>query len=154
IDRQNFNQEGNRFTLLYGWHEDSDRSRWSDYEYQAVWNFFGGRSVVEPFRAWSENTIGVSPPLRRQPVEVQADAAVLANANVRSVAVRLFDDAKAVDPVRLVTLNPAKLVPQTVDLILPVGKTEFAYEIVWQLKGDRILASGRKTGIGNIVSAD
>src|SRR6185312_1484714 len=34
IDRTNFNKEGNRFTFLYGWKNDTDRRRWLEYEYR------------------------------------------------------------------------------------------------------------------------
>ena len=66
IDRSNFNQEGNFFSLLYGWKGDNDRRRWRDYEVDAQWSFFGGHTVEVPAYTSSYNAINLSPPYQRK----------------------------------------------------------------------------------------
>ena len=74
IDRHNFNQEGNRFKLLYGWKGDNDRRHWMDYEYQTVWSLFGGKTVETPMRPATAQAIAVTPPYERRTAELRADA--------------------------------------------------------------------------------
>jgi hypothetical protein len=155
IDRNNFNHEGNQFKLLYGWKNDTDRRKWMDYETQTTWSFVGGKEVQEPWTKRSIATIGVTPPFQKRSVELQADPEAIAKAEVRSVSVKLFYRLGDAEQVKQVTLNPAKgQLSDRIDYIQPAGAFDYDYEIVWQLKGNRTVTSGRRHGNQGILFVD
>jgi hypothetical protein len=149
IDRKTFNQEGASFKMLYGWKGDNNRERWMDYEYQAVWSFAGGHTMEMPWTKWSANSIPLSPPLQRRSVELQGDPKRLAEQGARSVSVKIFyrPAQGAPEQVKQVTLNPAaQNFVGRIDFVGPRDSLDYDYEIVWQLTGNRIRTTGRRTG--------
>lgn len=155
IDRNNFNKEGNAFKLLYGWKDDTDRSKWMEYDVQTTWSFFGGKSVVEPWRTLSSGTIPVVPPLRRRTVMLDGNAEEMQQAGVRAVTVKLFYDLAGAEQSKQVTLNVAKgQVAEKVEMLAPANAQDYAYEIMWQLKGNRSLSVPRTKSMSDIVYVD
>jgi len=155
VDRNNFNRQGNNFKLLYGWKGDNDRRRWMDYEYQAVWSFFGGKLVEQAWKASTAAAINLAPPYQRRSVDVQADPTAIADAGVRTVTVKVFYDLGSGEQVKQVTLNPAKgQLSEKIEFMLPAEKVDYSYEIVWRLKGDRTISSGRKSRSDAILFVD
>jgi hypothetical protein len=144
IDRNNFNKEGNRFKLLYGWKGDNDRRHWVDYEYQAVWSLFGGKTVEMPMQPATAQAIAVTPPYQRRVVELRADAEELAKAEVRSVNVKLFYDLAGAPQVKQATLDVAKPQSRLIEFMSLPNVLDYEYEITWRLKGNRTLTSGRQ----------
>jgi hypothetical protein len=155
IDRNNFNQAGNAFKMLYGWKGDNDRRRWMEYEYQTTWSFFGGQTVEEPWRQGTANAITLAPPYLRNAIEVQASPDTLTAANVRLVTARLFYALGGQEQVKQVTLNPGKQqLSQAADIILPRNSPDYGYEINWRLADGRTVSSGRKTSSDAILFAE
>ena len=154
IDRQTFNREGNRFKLLYGWKDDDDRRRWMDYEYRTVWNFAGGKSVETPLQKASEQAIPAVSPYQRRAVELQADAAELAKGEVRSLTVKLFYDLAGLPQVKTATLDATKLQSTRIEYFSAPDTVDYEYEIIWRLKGNRTVSSGRQKGAGAILAVD
>lgn len=155
IDRNNFNQQGNNFKLLYGWKGDADRRRWMEYEYQATWSFVGGRSVEQPWQTTTSGAITLAPPYLRRTVELQADPAALAVAEVRAVTVRLFYSLGGPEQVRQVTLNATGgQLSQRIEFMLPADRADYAYDVTWRLRGDRTVSSGRRTTSDSILFVD
>jgi hypothetical protein len=157
IDRKNFNQEGNNFKLLYGWKGDKSRRRWMDYEYQAVWSFFGGHDVQQPWVATSAGAINLGPPFQRRTVDLQGDPKLLADRGVRSVSVSVFYRLDEQDPAqaRQVTLNAATTpLASRIEFIAPKDRLEYDYEMTWRLSGNRTVSSGRKTTSSTILFVD
>ncbi len=154
IDRNNFNATGNAFKLVYGWKGDQDRSRWQQYDYRVAWSFFGGIKVTNDWQTSTDPAIALTPPYVKQSIDIQGDAAALNAAQVRLVQVRLFDRVNGPTQARQVTLNPASKTADRIDLILPRGQTEYDYEINWQLRGNRLASSGRKTGTVTTLLVD
>ena len=144
IDRNNFNKEGNRFKLLYGWKGDNDRRHWMEYEYQTVWSLFGGKTVELPMQKSTAQAIPVVAPYERRTVELRADAAELAKAEVRSVNVKLFYDLGAGPQVKQATLDAAKPQSAQIDFMSLPGTVDYEYEVTWRLKGNRTVSSGRQ----------
>lgn len=144
IDRNNFNKEGNRFKLLYGWKGDNDRGRWMEYEYQTVWSLFGGKTVELPMQKSTAQAIPVVPPYERRSVELRADADQLAKADVRSVNVKLFYDLGAGPQVKQATLDAAKPQSAQIEFMSLPGSVDYEYEVTWRLKGNRTVSSGRQ----------
>ena len=86
IDRKNFNAEGNRFRMLYGWKGDNDRDRWLEYEWRAIWSFFGGRDVEEPWQRTVASGIRAVPPYSIRSVSLEADKENLKDVRSRRCA--------------------------------------------------------------------
>jgi len=144
IDRNNFNKEGNRFKLLYGWKGDNDRSHWMEYEYQTVWSLFGGKTVELPMQRSTAQAIPVVAPYQRRTVELRANPADLAKADVRSVNVKLFYDLGGAPQVKQATLDPAKPQSSQIEFMALPGTVDYEYEVTWRLKGNRTVSSGRQ----------
>jgi hypothetical protein len=144
IDRNNFNKEGNRFKLMYGWKGDNDRRHWMDYEYQTVWSLFGGKTVETPMQRATAPAIAVTPPYERRTVELRADSEALAKAEVRSVNVKLFYDLAGTPQVKQATLDAVKPESRLIEFMSLPNALDYEYEITWRLKGNRTLTSGRQ----------
>ncbi|MGH2628743.1 MAG: hypothetical protein ACRDHY_19060, partial [Anaerolineales bacterium] len=69
--------------------------------------------------------------------------------------VKVFYELGGAEQVKQVTLNAAKgQLSEQVEFMLPAGKQDFEYEIVWQLKGNRAVSSGRKNGSAAVLFVD
>lgn len=155
VDRNNFSKEGNAFKLLYGWKGDNDRSKWMEYDVQTTWSFFGGKSVVEPWRTLTSGTVPLVPPYRRRTVMLDGNAEEMQQAGVRAVTVKLFYDLAGVEQSKQVTLNVAKgQVAEKVEMLTPPDSQSYAFEINWQLKGNRSLSAPRQKSVSDIVYVD
>lgn len=155
VDRNNFNKEGNAFKLLYGWKGDNDRSKWMEYDVQTTWSFFGGKSVVEPWRTLSSGTVPLVPPFRRRIVMVDGNVEEMQAAGVRAVTVKLFYDLAGAEQSKQVTLNVAKgQVAEKIEMLTPPDSQAYAFEVNWQLKGNRSLSSPRQKSNSDIVYVD
>jgi hypothetical protein len=155
IDRNNFNQAGNNFKLLYGWKGDNDRRRWAEYEYQTQWSFFGGRTVQEAWRPATAGAINVAPPYQRRVVDLQADPSAVAAAGVRSITIKIFYDLGGAERVKQVTLNAANgQLSDKVEFMLPADTVDYAYEITWRLTGNQTRSSGRQTTSETLLFVD
>lgn len=156
IDRKRFNEDGNRFKMLYGWKGDEDRRAWRDYEYRALWTFRDGTVVEEPWRTWSFTEIPLVPPYLRRTVTLEAlDPDRLKQAGVGAVTVTLYYDLAGKEQSARATLRPGRAdASAVIDLLLPRGKDDYAYEIQWMLKGNRTLSSGRRTSSSSVLFID
>lgn len=155
IDRNNFNKEGNNFKLLYGWKGDDDRSRWMEYEVQATWSLFGGKTVVDPWRKTTSGAIGLTPPYRRRTVTIDGNPETLQQADVRAVTVQLFYDLAGSEQSKQVTLNVAKgQAAEKVDILMPANATNYAYQMTWQLKGNRTLSTPKQAAVSDLLFVD
>ena len=155
IDRNNFNKEGNRFAFLYGWKNDNDRRRWLEYEYRPVWSFFGGVPVEGTWKTTTDGALNMAPPFQRKTVDIQASPDAVQKAGIRAVTVRLFYTLAGVEKSKSVTLNAAKnQLSEKVEFMLPVDATDYAYDITWQLTGNRTRNSGRQTGSSGVLFVD
>jgi hypothetical protein len=154
IDRKNFNQEGANFKMLYGWKGDNNRTRWMDYEYQALWSFFGGHTVESPWMKSSMGAIPLAPPLQRRSLQLQGDAKGLVAQGVKAVTVKVFyrADKGAPEQVKQATLNPAgETFVGRIDFVGPKDSVDYDFEITWRLAGNRTVTTGRQTTSGDIL---
>jgi len=155
IDRANFNKDGNRFSLLYGWKGDTDRRRWLEYEYRPVWSFFGGVPVEGSWMTSIDSALNMAPPFQRRSVELQAAADAVQKHGIRAITVRLFYTLAGVEKSKTVTLNPAKnQLSEKVEFMMPADAADYAYEITWQLTGNRTRTSGRQTANSALLFVD
>jgi hypothetical protein len=155
IDRNNFNRQGNNFKLLYGWKGDNDRRRWLDYEFRAVWSFFGGQTIEQPWQNATFAALNLAPPLQRRGIDLQADPTAIANAQVRSITVKVFYQLGGREQVKQVTLNPAKgQLSDRLEFLLPADKLDYSYEVTWRLSGNRAVSSGRRSASDAVLFVD
>jgi hypothetical protein len=157
VDRKNFSQEGASFKMLYGWKGDNNRQRWMDYEYQAIWSFFGGYNMQMPWTKWSANEIGLSPPLQRRSIELQGDPRRLAEQGVRAVSVKVYYRTAPDGPeqVKQLTLNAAApTFVGRIDFVAPKNAVDYEYEVAWRLAGNREVGSGRQKTSFTMLNLD
>jgi hypothetical protein len=155
VDRENFNREGNRFSMIYGWKGDDDRARWLDYQWQAHWSFFGGYEVVQDWRNSIAGAINLAPPYQRRAVTLDADPDEIKDQNVRSITVRVFYKLGPEEKVQQVTLNASKgELSSRIEYIQPAGEQAYEYEIDWKLRGNKTVSTGRKPGRDAILFVD
>ncbi|MBI3139903.1 MAG: hypothetical protein HYZ15_15100 [Sphingobacteriales bacterium] len=155
IDRNNFNKEGNNFKMVYGWKQDNDRKKWMDYEYEAEWSFFGGKTVKVPLQKSTSGAIDLTPPYQRRSVEFQADQAALTNAGVRLVTVKVFYKLGDAEQQKQVTLNPAKgQLSEKAEFMLPGDSYDYEYEVTWRMGNNQTKSSGRVKSNEAIVFVD
>ena len=155
IDRTSFTGAGNSFKMLYGWKEDNDRRRWLEYEYRTVWSFFGGKQVELPWRKAQDASIPLAPPYLRRVVEVDIAPDLVEKEGLRAVTVKVFYDLGGGEQVKQMTLNTFRKdspLSGQIEFMLPVNQPEYAYEISYQVKGNRTVSSGReRTSTGALI---
>lgn len=155
IDRNNFNAQGNRFKLLYGFHGDRDRERFLEYDVKTLWSFVGGATVEEPWTETTAGAVALTPPFERRSVAVEADPDLLADAGVRAVTVRLFSDLNGVERVEQETFRVSRdPLSRRLELLTPADRAAFDYEITWRMRGNRTLGTGRLTTDETLLFVD
>ncbi len=155
VDRNNFNKEGNNFKLMYGWKGDNDRRKWMEYEVQTTWNLFGGRTIVEPWKKVTAGAIGLTPPLRRRFVTLDGSPETLQQADVRAITVQLFYDVAGAEQSKQLTLNVARgQVTDKVEILTTPEHPDYAYQLTWQLKGNRTLSTPRQNTVSDNLFVD
>ncbi|MEO0330107.1 MAG: hypothetical protein AAF223_00250 [Bacteroidota bacterium] len=155
IDRNNFNREGNNFTLLYGWKDDPQREQWLDYHYQTVWSFFGGVTLEVPEQSSQATAINLAPPFQRKRVSLEADPELLKEAEVRLVNVKVFYKLGGKAMTKQVTINiRQKPLGQVLEFMLPADELEYEYEIEWIAAGNQVYKSGREKTSMDILLID
>ena len=155
IDRNNFNQTGNSFSMMYGWHNDNDRRKWMDYEYEVLWSFFGDVEVRQNFMPSTFNTINLAPPYQKYDVELEADPTLLEDLGVRLITVKLYYFVEGTEFVRQTTLVPSRnQLSKALEFIAPSGNLKYEYEVIWRLKGNRTVQSGRQEGFDSVMFVD
>ncbi|WP_340200867.1 hypothetical protein [Ascidiimonas sp. W6] len=156
VTRKNFNEEGNLFSLLYGWKGDNDRSKWLDYEYKIGWSFFGGNEVETEWAPTNKNTINLSPPLQQKVITLEAERDLLEEAGVRSIDVKIiYNLGGGEDQQKQFTVNTSKdILNGQVAIMLPKNQQEYDYEVTWRLWGGNEVKSGRKTTSFQVLQID
>ena len=155
IDRQNFNQQGNLFSMMYGWKGDNDRRKWADYQYKTVWNFFGGGAVEFDWQNSDIQVIPVSAPYLRREILIDTSPDVLLDYEVRGIEIKLYYTVGDQRLNKLVRLNPRnEEYSATVDIIAPRENTEYQYEITWYLNDGTTHTSGLQDANSTMLFAD
>ncbi len=156
VTRKNFAEEGNLFTLLYGWKGDNNRSKWLDFEYKIGWAFFGGHEFETPWKESNKNTINLSAPLQQKIITIEAERDLLEESNIRAIDVKIKYNLGGGDPLtKQFTINISKdILNGQVEIMLPKNKHEYDYEITWRLWGGKEINSGNKTTSSEVIHVD
>lgn len=81
-----FNQNGNSFSLNYGYKGDTDREKWLDYQYEVVWSFHGF-DITQPLTESSSPMLALTPPYRYRNLTIEGEEQALDEALVRHAVV-------------------------------------------------------------------
>jgi tetratricopeptide (TPR) repeat protein len=155
ITPDTFNKEGNHFSMTYGWKGDNDRNAWLNYEYQAIWSFFGG---VEVRTSWTPNDspmIALTPPHRYRAVTIEGDGKTLTQAQVRHAVInvncRIGDQYVA----RQATIRNNSPAPSLImDLPEDSAHPETKVSITWHLASGEQVTSPETKLEGDIIYWD
>ncbi len=156
IDRQNFNQSANNFTMKYGVHGDIDRNKWREYEYHITWNLFGGLEWSSGWQLTDDFIIPVLPPHRYREVVVEADPEILKEEKVRLATVRFRSELFGKQDVREVTLKPNNngTLSKTIKYAHAPNNYGYEYDISWLKRGGVEVVKEALQGDTEFIFAD
>ncbi|MCC6282393.1 MAG: hypothetical protein IT262_17450 [Saprospiraceae bacterium] len=155
IDKNNFNAEGNNFALVYGWKNDNNSKKWSEYEYKTVWNFFGGGLVESAWQKANINTIPLAAPFVRNEVLIESDPDVMRGRNIRSAEVKFFYKIADKEQTKQVRLNMKQdQFSSSADIYVPRNNTAFDYEVTWFAADGSSKNSGRLKSTNTVIYID
>jgi hypothetical protein len=153
VRRDEFNERGNDFRLIYGFSGQESRDEWMRFEYRTVWSLFNGLTVEEPWETTQAGAVALAPPYIRRTVELEGDPAALDG--VRAVTARLYYAAGEEERFSELTLRPGRgETVGTADVLLPPGETEYEYEITWIYGNNRSETTGRQRTSNPILYLD
>ena len=153
VRRDEFNERGNDFRLIYGFSGQESRDEWMRFEYRTVWSLFNGLTVEEPWETTQAGAVALAPPYIRRTVELEGDPAALEG--VRAVTAHLYYAAGEEERFSELTLRPGRgETVGTADVLLPPGETEYEYEITWIYGNNRSETTGRQRTSNPILYLD
>lgn len=156
VRRQDFNERGNDFRMVYGWNGDHDRNRWLDYEYKAVWSLFGNINVESPWVPWRASAIPVAPPYQPKIVTLEAaDATALEDQNVRAIRVSLVTTIEGEEKETKVTMVPSRgELSRDVELLVSRDDPTYTYSLEWVVRGGGQLTAGPHETTNDLLFVD
>lgn len=157
INRANFNDSANAFTLSYNRLGDSQASAFRNYEYEVLWNFAGGIEMAEPPRETRADDIVLAPRMARRTLSIEADPEVIEAEGIRAITVQIFVPLPDRERIEQVTLRPrpdGTGLSQIVDVVTPDDATAIDYELTWIMRDGTTRTSGRRTANGPLLFAD
>ena len=111
-----------------------------------MWSFFGGVPVEGTWTTTTDAALNMAPPFQRRIVELQAAPDAVQQHGIRAITVRVFYTLAGVEKSKTVTLNAAKnQLSEKIEFMLPGDSVDYAYDMTWQLTGNRTRSSGRQT---------
>lgn len=157
INRQNFNETANNFSMTYGYHGDKDREKWLDYEYKITWNLFGGAEWTSGWQKSDDFMIPVVPPHKYRELTIEADPQVFTDEKVRLATVMFKSSLFGKEDVRQVTLKPGGnggLLSKTIKYAHEPNSYDYDYDITWLKRGGVELKQDQKKGTSQFIFAD
>ena len=149
-----FSNSANHFMLRYGWHDDSDRDRWLNYEYQVTWSFHGGNQIESKWLPSNEAMLALAPPYRYRQITFEADGKDLQKAGVRHAVVTVNSDLQGKTVTRMETVKNTGEYPVAHLVVPQQGDKPPQVQITWYLKGGKTLAGDPHPLQGDIVYWD
>ena len=157
INRSNFNDSANAFTLAYNRLGDSQASAFRSYEYEVLWNYAGGIEMAEPPRTTRADDIVLTPRMARRSLSIEADPEVIEAEGIRAITVQIFVPMPDRERIEQVTLRPradGTGLSDIVDVVTPDDATAVDYEVTWIMRDGTTRTSGRRTANGPLLFAD
>jgi len=159
IDRQNFNKTANNFTMKYGYHNDTNREKWLDYEYKITWNLFGGTQWESGWQQANDFIIPAVPPHQYREVVIEADPDVFSDERVRLATVMFKSTLFGEQDVQEVTLKPGSpsannALSKTIKYAHEPNNYDYEYDISWIKRGNVKLDQQGQSGNAEFLFAD
>ena len=156
INRQNFNQTANNFTMKYGVHGDVDREKWLDYEYRISWNLFGGAEWTSDWVKADDFIIPAVPPHRYREVVIEADPDVFSTEKVRLATVKFKSNLFGNEDIQEITLKPGAntTLSKTIKYAHAPNDYGYLYDISWIKRGNIQLNQEGLNGNAEFIFAD
>jgi hypothetical protein len=150
-----FNSSGNNFSMTYGWKDDSDRTAWLNYEYQAIWSFYGGVEIRTPWTDTDSPMLALRPPYHYRTVSIEGDGNTLTDEEVRHGVVTFscrLGDRHITEQVTIRNNGPAPAI--MLDIPEDSDKPETQVDITWYLSKGRKLTLDKSVLEGDILYWD
>lgn len=156
INRQNFNQSSNNFSMKYGVHGDVDREKWLEYEYLVNWNLFGGAQWSSGWQKTNDFIIPVVPPHRYREVIVEADPDAFSAAKVRLATVKFKSQLFGKEEIQEVTLKPGEnsSLSKAIRYAHAPNDYQYEYDISWTKRGGVKINQEANSGNEEFIFAD
>ncbi len=155
VTPETFNSSGNNFSIVYGWKDDSDRTAWLNYEYQAIWSFYGGIEIRTPWIETDSPMLALIPPHHYRTVSIEGDGNTLTDAEVRHGVVNFscsLGDKYISQQVTIRNNGPAP--SMVLDIPEDSNKPETMVDITWYLTKSRKINSDKTELEGDILYWD
>ena len=155
ITPETFNTAGNNFSMVYGWKDDSDRTKWLSYEYQTIWSFYGGFEIRTPWTKTDSPMLALMPPYHYRTVSIEGDGDTLNEEEVRHGVVTFsckVGDKYISQQVTIKNKGPAP--SMILDIPEDSNNPETSVDITWYLTKSRKLASEKTLQEGDILYWD
>jgi len=156
INRQNFNQTANNFTMKYGYHGDVDRDEWRQYEYRITWNLFGGAQWSSGWQSSDDFIIPVVPPHRYREVTIEADPEIFSEQKIRLATINFKSSLFGKEDVQQVTFKTGGNAPlsQTIKYAHEPGQYDYLFDVSWLKRGGVQLKQEELNGNAEFIFAD
>jgi len=154
ISRAEF-ASGKPLTVVYGWDQDNNRTRWLDYEVRERWNYVGGPVIETPWTKTSAGALVLEPPLRPRALILEADPTFLQTQGVRDVVVEVR--YRAADAERIATATVRAQAPSGETRLLLYQDPQhpgYSYSYTWRLRGGDRRAAGPFNETADIIYLD
>ncbi|MBK8556256.1 MAG: hypothetical protein IPL65_11040 [Lewinellaceae bacterium] len=146
IDRKKFNNDGNDFTMIYGWQGDDNRKKWLSFDFKTKWTFNNGSQVETEWASQEFAAINLVPPLVKRDIYVELDPEFAQNENLRAVEIKIFNNSVlGREEVKTVSLKTAdNILSKSVEVIMPQNIEDYQYEVVLFPKGKSPVKMSKK----------
>ena len=147
IDRKKFNQDGNDFTMIYGWKGDNTRKKWLSFDYKTKWTFNNGATVETDWKTQDFAAVNLIPPLVKRDIYVELDPEFAQSEGLRAAEIKIFNNSVAgKTETKTVSLKTAdNILSKSVELVMPENREDYEYEVVFFPKGKQPVKMPRKT---------
>ena len=155
VTPETFNSTGNNYSMTYGWKDDSDRTAWLNYEYQAIWSFHGGSEIRTPWTETDSPMLALVPPYHYRTVFIEGDGNTLTDAEVRHGVVTFSCRIGDKYITRQATIRNDSPAPSMIlDIPEDPDNPETQVDITWYLTKGRKLTSEKSVLEGDILYWD
>jgi hypothetical protein len=142
-------------TLVYGWDQDDNRTRWLDYDIRVRWSYVGGPVVETGWQRTSAGALVLEPPLRPRTLLLLSDPDFLREQGVRDVLAEVSYQAGSITRTASATVRTATGAVET-RLIIYQDPQVPAYRttLTWRLAGGQKLVGGPSEERADVIYLD
>jgi len=155
ITPETFNKNGNSFSLLYGYKDDTNRNLWLDYKYQVIWSFHGGLEIRSPWIGENSPMLALNPPYRYRSLTIEGEGEQLQQEKVRHAVITINSLINGKQITTRATIRNQGPAPALhLDIPEDINGDPGNVSITWYLKGGKKITSPPQKLEGDIVYWD